>query len=124
MISGIIGFSLNAFSITLLAAVLVIGFTSILLLSDSWRHLRLSAFGRRRALWLVVLAPWLVGMLTTAIVVTLSQPNIAVLFDADVIHWHHLSDFYWNSWHGALVFAMLILFGLMLSRLLRSKLIL
>ena len=119
MISGSIGFFLNAFSITLLAAVLVIALTSILLLFDFWQRLKLSAAGRRRALWMIVLAPWIAGLLTTLIVVTLSQPGIAILFESDIIHWHHLKEFYWNSWHGGLVVAMLILFALMLSRLLR-----
>ena len=119
MISGLAGFALNAFSIIVLSAVLVILFTSILLMTDIWQRLNLSANDRRRSLWLIVMAPWLVGALATVIVVLLSQPGVAVLFSSDLIHWHHLNEFYWNSWHGVLVLTALALVVLLLAQVFR-----
>lgn len=119
MISGLAGFMLNAFSIIVLSAMLVIVLTSVLLMTDLWQRLNLSANDRRRTLWLIVLAPWLVGALATIIVVVLSQPAIAILFDSNFIHWHHLNEFHWNSWHGLLVLTALALVILMLVRVIQ-----
>lgn len=119
MISGLSGFVLNAFSIIVLSAVLVIVLTSILLMTDLWQRLNLSANDRRRTLWLIVLAPWLVGLLATVIVVTLSQPEITALFSGNFIHWHHLNEFSWDSWHGVLVLSAIALLALMLIRVVR-----
>ena len=119
MINGLIGFMLNAFSIIVLSATMVIVLASVLLMTDLWQRLNLSASDCRRALWLIVLAPWLVGAFATFIVVALSQPEIALLFQGDFIHWHHLNEFYWNSWHGLLVLTALALLALMLFRVIR-----
>ena len=119
MISGLIGFTLNALSIIVLSAVLVIVLTSVLLMTDLWQRLSLSANDRRRTLWLIVFAPWLVGIFATIIVVTLSQPEIAVLFSGNFIHWHHLNEFSLNSWHGVLVLSAIALLALMLIRVAR-----
>lgn len=116
MISGLPGFILNGFSIIVLSAALVIVLTSIVLTTSLWQRLNLSALDRRRALWLVVLCPWLVGTMAMLIVVSLSQPEIATLFASELIHWHHLNDFHWNSWHGVLVLTAIALVVLMLMQ--------
>lgn len=119
MTSGIVGFLLNAVSITMLAAVLVIVLLTIFLLTDIAELSQFSAPDRQLLLWIIVLTPWVVGVLTTVIVVVASQSEIAASFSGSFIHWHHLSEFNWNSWHGMLVLSMLVIAVLMVARVIR-----
>lgn len=119
MISGMPGFLLNAFSIISLSAVIIILLISLLLSMNCWRTLEVSAEDRKLALWLLVFSPWLIGVAATSLVILLSQPKIAVLFNNEWVHWHHLSDFTLTSWHGYLVLAMIVLAVIMLARVLR-----
>lgn len=119
MISGLPGFLLNAFSIILLSALVIILLISLLLGMKSWRTLVLSAEDRKWALWIVVISPWLIGVMATSLVVLLSQPKISARFNNEWVHWHHLSEFTLTSWHGYLVLAMIVFAVIMLARVLR-----
>ena len=116
MISGPLGLFLNAFSVTLMSALIIILLFSLLLTTDIWNHVNLSARDRHRVLWFLVLAPWVIGAIATLIVFTLSASSLSVLSDSDLVHWHHLSEFHVGSWHGFLVFIMVVRGGLMLLR--------
>ncbi len=116
MITGLPGFLLNSFSIILLSAIVIILLTSLVLATNAWYRMKLSAEDRAGMLWLVVLSPWMVGLLATFIVVAFSQPALSIPLNNKLIHWHHLSEFYVSSWHGFLVLTMVALGVVLLAR--------
>lgn len=103
MISGVPGFLLNVVSIILMSAIVVIGLISLAIELRLWRSHWLCAEARQTGLWLMVIAPWLIGFGAATIVMVLSIPGTATMFNNGVIHWHHPAEFYLNSWHGYFV---------------------
>lgn len=123
MISGVPGFLLNAFSITVLSSVLTIALISLALRWNLLNLDRLTADSRLTGLWWLVLAPWFVGVAVTCTVMLSSNPGIVGLLASDLIHWHHPSAFTFDSWHGYFVSAMIALalvIGLRLAKRLRQ----
>ena len=120
MISGLLGLLLNVFSVALLSAVVIILLFSLVLTTEIWNRFNLSAQDKQSVLWLLALAPWAVGALATIIVFTFSSSNLPILLNIDLIHWHHLNEFYIGSWHGFLVFTMIVLGVVMLTQVVRK----
>lgn len=105
MITGLPGLLLNSFSIIVLSAVLVI---ALLILAfycrfNPWHALNAEA--RQTGLWLLVISPWLTGLIASAIVMSLSNANMAGIISNEIIHWHHPDTFTLTSWHGYFVLA-------------------
>lgn len=107
MITGIPGLLLNSFSIIVLSAVAMIALIS-LAHTCRWIPLHtLSAEARQTGLWILAGAPWIVGTIAAAIVMTVSIPAVAQFIGSQLIHWHHPETFTLASWHGYFVLLML-----------------
>lgn len=107
MITGFLGFVLNAFSIIVLSAVTVIALVSFAFYFRAINLQRFSAESRQIGLWILVCSPWLIGLLSSAIVLLLSTPLISSFVGNQFVHWHHPTEFALNSWHGYFVSIML-----------------
>ncbi|MDA1371024.1 MAG: M48 family metalloprotease [Proteobacteria bacterium] len=116
MITGFLGFMLNAFSIIVLSAVAVIALVSLAFYCRSIDFHRLSAESRQIGLWILVCSPWLIGVLSSAIVMLLSSPSVSSFAGSQFVHWHHPTEFALDSWHGYFVSIMLGLALLMALR--------
>lgn len=116
MITGILGFILNAFSIIVMSGVVIIALVSLTLYCRSIGFHRLSAESRQIGLWILVCSPWLIGLLSSAIVMLLSTPNVSNFAGNQFVHWHHPTEFALDSWHGYFVSFMLGLAVLMSLR--------
>ncbi|PCI74755.1 MAG: hypothetical protein COB20_14555 [SAR86 cluster bacterium] len=107
MITGFLGFVLNGFSIIVLSAVTVIALVSFAFYFRAIRLQRFSAESRQIGLWILVCSPWLIGLLSSAIVLLLSAPLVSSFVGNQFVHWHHPTEFALNSWHGYFVSIML-----------------
>lgn len=107
MITGLFGFVLNAFSIIVLSAVTVIALISLAFYFRSIGLQRFTAESRQTGLWILVCSPWLIGLMSAAIVLLLSTPIVSNSVGNQFVHWHHPTEFALNSWHGYFVSIML-----------------
>ena len=119
MITGIPGFLLNCFSIIAMSAILVIAIINLAYYCriNPW-HL-LNAEARQTALWFLVVSPWLTGIIAATIVMSMSNSTLAMIFDNQLIHWHHPDTFTLASWHGYFVLATLGLAAFLSLRIIR-----
>jgi len=107
MITGSIGFFLNAYSIIVLSAVTVIALISLAFYFRALGLQRFTAESRQTGLWILVFSPWLIGLMSAAIVLLLSTPIASNSVGNQFVHWHHPTEFALNSWHGYFVSIML-----------------
>ena len=107
MITGLLGFILNAFSIIVLSAVTVIALISLAFYFRAISLQRFTAESRQIGLWILVCSPWLIGLMSAAIVLLLSTPIVSNSVGNQFVHWHHPTEFALNSWHGYFVSIML-----------------
>jgi Zn-dependent protease with chaperone function len=107
MITGLLGFVLNAFSIVVLSAVAVIALISLAFYFRAVGLQRFTAESRQIGLWILVCSPWLIGFMSATIVLLLSTPIVSNFIGNQFVHWHHPTEFALNSWHGYFVFIML-----------------
>jgi len=116
MITGLLGFVLNAFSIIVLSAVAVIALISLACYFGAMGSQRLTAESRQSGLWILVCSPWLIGLLSAVIVLLLSTSTVSSIVGNQLVHWHHPTEFTLNSWHGYFVSLMLGMAVLMALR--------
>ena len=103
MITGILGFMLNALSIIVMSAVTIIALISLAFYCRAIHIHRLSAESRQTGLWILVFSPWLIGVLSSTMVMLLSTPEISNFVGNQFVHWHHPTQFAVDSWHGYFV---------------------
>lgn len=122
MITGVAALLLNTFSITMLSAVVVMLVISVAFTTGIWQRWNFSAEDRRRGLWFLVLSPWLIGLIATVIVLSMSWLENQQAFTNRLVHWHHLLTFTFVSWHGYLLLTIFALALMMILRVLKRVL--
>jgi len=103
MIQGFWAVVLNSISIIAFSVLLIVFMLSILIKLKSFQLSNYSASSRLSTLWLVVLSPWVIGALTTALMIISDSQYITVPIAYDLLHWHHPEEFEAYSWHGVLI---------------------
>jgi hypothetical protein len=97
-----------AITMNLMAIGLLAFLVSAALLSVAWllfgRFVHLYSMPSQKALiWIWVLAPWALGLVTVLIFSPLLEQTLLYDWIKNVAHWHHLYVFDLNSWHGITV---------------------
>jgi len=108
MLIGIWAYILNLASIAVLAfamGIVVLSVCSPLVIKQFGE---LSAKHRKVALWIWVLGPWSLGLLTTLLFTPFSQKMVVSGEISNVAHWHHFYVFHAESWHGIVLLAFLL----------------
>lgn len=91
-------------------AVFALAFSVLLLSATKPLLLRLSAMSaitRRRALWLIVLLPWVLSAVSTLLSLVPSY-SMGLSHQFEFLFWHHSTDFPVFSWHGFSVAVLLV----------------
>ena len=90
---------LAIFSITFVVANISL---SALFSLVSQQFLKIEVKSRKRLLWLITLSPWIISS-ALSVLIFYSYHFESELSSLSFLHWHHMSDFEWNSWHGYIV---------------------
>lgn len=115
---------INDFAVAMnLMAIALLGFfVGALFLSLIWllfgRFISLYSTGSQKFLiWMWLLGPWILGLTTMLIFSPLFEQTILYAWIERLAHWHHLSVFQLNSWHGVtIIFFIMFSFGLMIIK--------
>ncbi len=107
IINGYLGILLNSFSIIIISAVLIIALAWAAYCCQIDPLKNMAAEPRQLSLWTLACSPWLVGIISAVLVMSLSNPGTADYFNSPMVHWHHPAEFSLFSWHGYFVSLML-----------------
>jgi len=108
VIVGALAIALNFLSIALLGMLL-----AGLVLAGGYFLIRerIASFQptiRRKLLWSIALAPWLIGLISSSIAL-LSGTSFSIFPESfPLLHWHHVDEFELFSWHGFLLAASIL----------------
>lgn len=109
---------LNMLTIAVLTFALANGAVSVVVASLAQQFLKIQIRSRKTFLWVLATLPWFASLCVTLCFVY--RYYTASLFDKsfNFAHWHHMSSFNWQSWHGAtLIFASIIIIYVTSSKL-------
>lgn len=115
MILGEIALYLNVFAIGVLSLWLALFFMGIVLLLSRDVLSAYTAPTKRRVLWLIVLMPWVVAVMTALVLMMPAKLDThANSFVTAWVHWHHSYTFSLTSWHALTMalFSSVFIFGL------------
>ena len=90
---------LAIFSITFIVANISL---SALFSLVSQQFLKIEVKSRKALLWLIAFSPWVISV-ALSVLIFLSYHAESDLNNFSFLHWHHMSDFEWHSWHGYVV---------------------
>lgn len=114
MISGQSAVIFNMLSIMMLSVLVTIFISSALI------HFKLTAIesyplsSRRLILWLLAASPWLIGFLSSVILLLIASDYSPLAESQRAFHLHHIQLFYLTNWHGISLILGLILIVLLL----------
>ena len=100
MIRGTVGALLNLLSVFAVSHLLVIATIALIVLTGFSLPKRYSAESSRRLLWLIVTAPWLIGLTTALVVLLFSKDAHIDSSHIALVHWHHIHSYSLVSWHS------------------------
>jgi len=114
MILGPSAVIFNMLSIMMLSVLVTIFISSAII------HFKLTAIesyslpSQRLALWLLAVSPWLIGFLSSAVLLLIASDYSPLAESQKAFHLHHIQLFYLTNWHGISLIVGLILIALLL----------
>ena len=114
MISGQFAVIFNMLSIMMLSVLVTIFISSALI------HFKLTAIDfyplstRRLLLWLLAASPWVIGFLSSAVLLYIASDYSPLAESQRALHLHHIQLFYLTNWHGITLIFGLVLLSLLL----------
>jgi len=100
MIVGNLAIFFNMLSILVLTALSMIFVVSIIIKFRLNALAQYSILSRRRALWILALSPWIIGLFAAILAVTSGTQFSPLPNSYNFLHWHHAQEFNFKSWHG------------------------
>lgn len=100
MIVGNLAILFNILSILVLTIVSMIFVVSIIIKLRLNKLAHYSVLSRRRVLWILALSPWVIGILTAFLAIISDSHYLPLPTSFNFLHWHHIQEFNFESWHG------------------------
>ena len=103
MIEGGVAVFLNILTIAIITFVVANVIISLVITHAVKTLSVLQLPSRRSLLWLLALTPWLVATSVAAVFYVGYLDSTLLGQSANYIHWHHMAEHYWMSWHSAVL---------------------
>ncbi|MDX2426543.1 MAG: hypothetical protein QNK15_09870 [Cycloclasticus sp.] len=115
MILGSAAILFNVLSIMTISVLMVMAAWILFLKLKPKGFNQYSLSSQRQLLWLVVLSPWCVGLLSAAVVIFPGSQYFPFPPAYELLHWHHVEEFSFKNWHGLsimlAIFSIFLVFG-------------
>lgn len=102
MITGTLAVIINMMTIMALGILVSVGAVSLYYKYSNRNQVKYSAKVYQFILWTIVSLPWLVGLVAAIVLTFFDTALIAIQSIVADVHWHHIDEFDFYSWHGAI----------------------
>ena len=102
MISGTLAVIINMVTIMALGILVSVGVVSLYYQFNNKNQIKYSAKVYQFILWTFVSLPWIVGLVAATVLTFFDSMLIIIQNIVPNVHWHHIDEFDFLSWHGVL----------------------
>lgn len=102
MITGTLAVIINMLTIMALGILLSVAVISLFYTFNNKNQIKYSAKIYQFILWSFVSLPWLVGLVAAIVLAFFDSMLIVIQNIVPDVHWHHIDEFDFFSWHGVL----------------------